>query len=665
MIFFDSIQHEHTNGHTSVLVKYDYPSERVILGDIVGPLKCKSSHDKPNTKFHFSKVRKDKLNELQSINLYDILEEWTPMLRFVDNNVKINLDIHGERKVIEHTSKVLVPVNEEGFRILQFSTPIVKQPYFFCDYHTCNRNVIIDDDTEWDGDLPKCGCGDAENVSRIDGESFTENLVAIESRISRSDFITQKVREYIAQESDFYQSGLDVNNPWNEVNEDDWYDQVRMRFGIETNYLQDGKTRPWLYSLAEITETTGWIDGDYESLHEDTAWSIDGPFFLHHNRKQLETDLQSSKLANFALIQQCLKRLIGRLAKFLHESDSYSSLPLASPLDRMITSYYKGEFENNATVFSPLIHGMTDANMVDSLKNYNDVFGGLPIFSNASNTLINPNIAKRIPSDWIIPGDIPLYDWISKNTDLTLWPELPTHLVGDEILLVDEQSVKLLNFVEEIDKHVLFSRLKENGYWDDLVNQYPSITKDADWLRIPLPEGTYAIVGASSGWPSSLDLLVESLRKDGVLFTNNEQVISVFCSNNSSGKWENRRDIPALSIPEEIEEVWWLNRLVEYAIKAKISLPLQVFEEIKPILEHEDSLFFLASLLHFPQDSPYKSKFENLGLSLIPYDLASRSTKEQTYVPRLGCSLLRYLHLRWKYNVGGILSAKVHESRGF
>ena len=352
MIFFDSIQHEHTNGHTSVLVKYDYPSERVILGDIVGPLKCKLTHDKPNTKFHFSKVRKDKLNELQSINLYDILEEWTPMLRFVDNNVKINLDIHGERKVIEHTSKVLVPVNEEGFRILQFSTPIVKQPYFFCDYHTCNRNVVINDDTEWDGDLPECECGDAENVTKIDGESFTENLVAIESRISRSDFITQKVREYIAQESDFYQSGLDVNNPWNEVNEDDWYDQVRMRFGIETNYLQDGKTRPWLYSLAEITETTGWIDGDYEILHEDTAWSIDGPFFLHHNRKQLETDLDSSKLANFALIQQCLKRLVGRLAKFLHESESYSSLPLASPLDRMITSYYKGEFENNATVFS-------------------------------------------------------------------------------------------------------------------------------------------------------------------------------------------------------------------------------------------------------------------------------------------------------------------------
>ena len=63
------------------------------------------------------------------------------MLRFVDNNVKINLDIHGERKVIEHTSKVLVPVNEEGFRILQFSTPIVEAAILFCDYHTCNRNV--------------------------------------------------------------------------------------------------------------------------------------------------------------------------------------------------------------------------------------------------------------------------------------------------------------------------------------------------------------------------------------------------------------------------------------------------------------------------------------------------------------------------------------------
>ena len=51
------------------------------------------------------------------------------------------------------------------------------------------------------------------------------------------------------------------------------------------------------------------------------------------------------------------------------------SPPLASPLDRMITSYYKGEFENNTQPYSLLlIHG--DRCMVDSLKNYNDVFGG-------------------------------------------------------------------------------------------------------------------------------------------------------------------------------------------------------------------------------------------------------------------------------------------------
>jgi hypothetical protein len=643
MIFFDSIQHEHTNGHTSVLVKYDYPSQKVILRNIAGPLKCKSSYDKPNTKFHFFNVRKDKTDEVKEINLYDILEEWTPMLRFVDNNVKINLDIHGETKVIEHKSKVLVPVNEEGFTILQFSTPIIKQEYFYCEWKQCdnhNIHVAIDRDTKFEEDAPVCNyCKFSDETIKIDAESYTENLVAIESRISRSDEITEKVREYIAQESDFYQSSRSANNPWNEVNEDDWYDQVRMRFGIETDYLQDNKTRPWLYSLAEITDTTGWIDGDYEKLHEDTAWSIDGPFFLHHNRKQLETALQSSKVANFTLIQQCLKRLVGRLAKFLHESESYSSLPLASPLDRMIRSYYDGAFENNATLFSPLIHETRENDNVKPLKNYSDVFGGLPIFPDASNTLINPNIARRIPSDWMIPGGTPLYQWITENTDLTLWPELPTHIVDGKTVLINEQSVKLLNFVEEIDKHVLFSRLNNNGHWNDLVNQYPSITKDADWLRVPLPENSEgvpitAIVGASSGWPSSLDVLVECLQEEGVLFTDDELIISVFCGNKSSGKWENRRDILTLSIPSEPEDVWWLNNLFKHAIESKVSVPFGLFEDIELILQHEDSKYFLSSLLHFPLGKDRMS----LGYAIIPYALPHRTANEQTYVPRLGCS---------------------------
>ena len=104
----------------------------------------------------------------------------------------------------------------------------------------------------------------------------------------------------------------------------------------------------------------------------------------------------------------------------------------------------------------------------------------------------------------------------------------------------------MLNFVEEIDKHVLFSRLKENDYLEDLVKEeHPSIYFDADWIRIPLPESTTsiqttAIVGASSGWPTSLDSLVDCLKKGGVLFTDEDQIISVFCGGKSSGKWENQ-----------------------------------------------------------------------------------------------------------------------------
>ena len=642
MIFFNSIEHNHTNGRSSVLVKYDYPGERVTLDEINGPLKHIHVGDKPITKFRFSNVRNDKLDEVKSLNVHTVLEEWTPMLRFVDNNVTIKLDIHGEEQVIQHTSKVLVPKNDEGFRILQFSTPIINQEYFYCEWKHCdnhNIHVAIDRDTKFEEDAPVCNyCKYSDETIKIEAETYIENLVAIESTVNRSDIITGKVREYITQESNIYQN-VGAHNPGEGVTEQDWYNQVRMRFGIETNYQKDGKTRPWLYSLAEITETTGWITGDRERLYEDTAWSIDGPFFLHHNRSQLEDDLEFSKLANLALIKQCLKRLVGRLAKFLHESESYSSLPLASPLDRMITAYYGGDFADSKTNFSPLIHDIRDSDNVNSLKNYNDLFGGLPIFSNADNILINPNVAKRIPTDWMISGGTPLYQWISENTDLTLWPELPIHLVGDEVLLIDEQSVKLLNFVEEIDKHVLFSRLNENGHWDDLVNQYPSITKDADWLRVPLPENSEgvpitAIVSASSGWPSSLDVLVECLQDEGVLFTDDELIISVFCGNKSSGKWENRRDILTLSIPSETEDVWWLNNLVKHAIESKVSVPFGLFEDIELILQHEDSKYFLSSLLHFPLGKDRMS----LGYAIIPYALPHRTANEQTYVPRLGCS---------------------------
>ena len=124
------------------------------------------------------------------------------------------------------------------------------------------------------------------------------------------------------------------------------------------------------------------------------------------------------------------------------------------------------------------------------------------------------------------------------------------------------------------------------------------------------------------------------------------------------------RDILTLSVPnEDLDDTWWLNNLVEHAIKKKISVPPELFDKIDSILQHEDSKYFLAELSHYPGGNLWE-KFNETPSSLIPYDLPSRSNKEQTYVPRLGCSYSDESPDSSNRQWGSFFETKIHESTG-
>ena len=149
----------------------------------------------------------------------------------------------------------------------------------------------------------------------------------------------------------------------------------------------------------------------------------------------------------------------------------------------------------------------------------------------------------------------------------------------------------------------------------------------------PTPDGTESIVCATEGWPTALEPLVEVLRGEDVLFTNDDEIVSTFGQSENKKGWSEQRNINVLTVPNEPSDCWWANMLIRHAIDLKVTMPAEFMQNIGPILAHEASEFFVADLEHW--------RFENYadrltrsvaGVALSLFQCLANGN-EQTYVP--------------------------------
>ena len=107
-------------------------------------------------------------------------------------------------------------------------------------------------------------------------------------------------------------------NPWDDVDATEWYLHKRLRLGFKLD--EPSGPQAWLFSLAEIAESSRWVSGGRESLSADTNWCIDWPFFLHPNRNELDDRSRSSIFAKVVLLKNVLSILVGRLISYFHRN---------------------------------------------------------------------------------------------------------------------------------------------------------------------------------------------------------------------------------------------------------------------------------------------------------------------------------------------------------
>ena len=637
MLFFNTIKHQHSDGTRSVDIQYSLPSNQLRDVTIHGPEAMENPDEIRKTKFVFSDVRDGRTDDFSDLTAESILTEWLPMIRFVDKNISISLNIHGVEREISHSAEELEPMNNEHFRILQFQTPIQQPVLFKCMYKdgNCSPDDLFSAPSGFDvsDNLPDCPeCGDAQDVVRLEPETefLIEETIAIQGRVQPQDEITGCVQQYIREESRQFESENEANNPWGSVTETDWYSQVKMHFGIQVNQQSD-LPKPWLFSLAEITSSTGWIHGDMETLHENTPWCLDGPFFLDPDREHLDHETQLSKSANRLLMKQFLTRFVGRLARYLHDNEDLESIRLNSPFDRMINTQVD---HGLSTWFSYLIQNANEDGEDQKLITYSELFGGFALFQNSASELINPNLARRIPERWELPGGRPVFEWLSEVGDLTHWPDVPAHIT-EQVDILNTDLAPLLYTVPEFTNTEFYQRMVECDLWERLSSEHRDLL-DCDWIRLPLPEGTLAIVGATQGWPAPLNLLINEMKTEGVWFTNDVSVINNYSANDVAGRWTVARGTPTLRIPTEAEDSWWYNQLIAKSVEIGIQAPPSFFDEIQAYLEDETADFFLGEIMHFPSGANTSPTIH--GRALVPFDHPVRSNQEQTYALRFGSS---------------------------
>ena len=399
------------------------------------------------------------------------------MTQFIDANVRFSLDIRGEVYEIDHSSETLE--EKDHYRILKLTSKQLLPKRYSCAEGECPGWFDISKDgTNFDNETPVCpSCDDDMSVviknnlffcqfehceeyitphcptcnGRVDilEEELTDStMIAIQSRIHRKDSISDGVKELIKEESSYVsQSGDNKNNPYSDIDENDWYEHKRLSLGFKLdNYSR--RPRPWLYSMAEIAKAKYWTHRGEEDLLTDSKWCVDGPFFLHPNRNELDSRSPVAIQANVSILKMVVKCLVGPLVEY-HRSNGLE-VPLKTPFDSMIIKHCEQPKPSRTglrTKFSKIIEENTQPWF---LIPYYELFGGYPLYVDGSGTPINPNVAWRIPDYWLLPDGIRLVDWLSNNADLTKWNSIPARISRIGTTILDNDSSPVLMHVPRI-----------------------------------------------------------------------------------------------------------------------------------------------------------------------------------------------------------------------
>ena len=135
MLFFDRIEHHHSNGRQTVKIGYHYPGTSIIDTVIQGPNQSQHTDTTPFTKFKFSCPRESNIEQFRNISIGDVLEQWLPMIRFIDSEVNIQLDIRGEVLDTGHCATILE--EQDDFRILRFNSQEFLNKRYHCAAEGC------------------------------------------------------------------------------------------------------------------------------------------------------------------------------------------------------------------------------------------------------------------------------------------------------------------------------------------------------------------------------------------------------------------------------------------------------------------------------------------------------------------------------------------------
>jgi hypothetical protein len=628
MLFFEGIRHEHSNGHQKIQVGYQfegdgYNRESLFLKGPDDPINNVPGPRRTSFNFSYPTL------EFQAPSIEEIIDEWSPMIRFAHHGVTIKINVMGDEVELIHEVNTLQNLDHStlGQEIFESFTRVELTSYqtaqqFICTHTGCEQTpftpacplcdqlqtveeIPIEDSenfhyrcTNNDCDqfslsIPDCPvCKDDNDVVPI-SRLTEERIVGLRSQIVESEEINNAINAYIDGEKAHYSSLQNQElNPWLTVEPADWYSEKRITLGISLTDKLD--VSPWLFSMAEITSSVSWPENIFYS---QSNWIVDGPFLLSPTRKELKNDEISDK-ANASMLQFVLSECTPKLAEHLFQNGNLKGLNQSSPFDIMFNSETKSPATNpfHGVIFQALENKELDWNVEP--REYSQIFNGRPIYSNVNNQMINTNLIRRIPGSWEIGGGLTLCEWLQDRTEtMTLHFDFVPYSNSSEISeILNEKNTPMTWTIPEIEKNRLYDILTEAELIEELVNDFPGVVH-AKWFQMPIEDGiTCFIFGQRPNQSELLTPIQDYVFDSGLRFIDvNDKLAHKY--NQKKPKWIEFNGYNCLSVPTEASPEWWFDVLMERILRDEIIIPNDVIESISnPLNNSNDCSFFVAKV---------------------------------------------------------------------
>jgi len=651
MLFFEGIRHEHSDGHHKIQVEYrfegdGYNRENMVLKGPEDPINNVPGPRRTCFNFSYPTI------EFQAPSIEEIIDEWSPMIRFAHHGVTIKINVMGDEVELIHEVNTLQNLDHPtlGQEIFESFTRVDLASYqtgqqFICTYERCDLGPFTPECPEcgqfetveflehndedgynfmcsYDEDCtpfslfkPECPeCADDTDVVAKE-RIFQERIVGLRTQIIESEEVNNAINAYINGEKAHYSSLLNQDlNPWLSVESADWYLEKRITLGISlTDKLDDS---PWLFSMAEITSAVSW---PLQRFYSRSNWIVDGPFLLSPTRKELKNDEISNK-ANASLLQFVLSECTPKLAEHLFQSGNLRELNQSSPFDIMFNSGTKSPATNpfHRIIFQDLKNEDFDWNVEP--REYSQIFNGRPFYCNVNNQMINTNLIRRIPASWKIDSGLTLCEWLQDRTEtMSQYFDFVPYSNSSEISeILNEKNTPMTWTILEIEKNRLYDILTEAELMEELVNDFPRVVHEK-WFEMPIDDGiTCFIFGQRPNESELLSSIQDYVFDSGLRFIDvNDQIAHKY--NQKKSTWVEFDGYYCLTVPTEASPEWWFDVLMERILREEIIIPNDVIESISnPLNNSNDCSFFVAevkALYVYEGDSVRLSRDE---LAILP-----------------------------------------------